>query len=46
VKYVVLHAPRPGRFAWRRERDGEKSRYLRIYRQVGQGREVTILQVY
>lgn len=45
VKYVVLHHPRAGMFAWN-GRDGSKAGYSHAYRVLHDGHDMTVLQVY
>jgi len=45
VKYIILHAPRPGQFRWRAA-DGDIGAYRRAYSPVYKDRDMTILQVY
>jgi len=50
VKYIVLHAPRPGQFQWQapdsEQEDGNRDAYLRTYPRIWHGPELTILKVY
>lgn len=50
VKYIVLHAPRPGQFQWQapdsEQEDGNRDAYLRTYPRIWHSPELTILKVY
>jgi hypothetical protein len=46
IKYVILHRPRDGLFAWNKAFEGDFAAYFRTYTMVSASRELTILKVY
>lgn len=46
IRYIVLHHPRDGMFAWDDHVQGNRYAYRRNYAMVGDGPELTILKVY
>jgi hypothetical protein len=49
VKYVVLHKPKDGLFAWHMgngANNGVMAQYPRVYRPVQDGPDMTVLRVY
>ena len=46
IKYILLHRPRNGLFAWNNDFDGKLSDYRKTYTVAAEGPETTILRVY
>jgi hypothetical protein len=45
VKYVILHRPKDGLFAWKAA-DGAWNRYVHTYRMVDQDQDMMVLRVF